>query len=61
MEQCVAECKNHNFDSNTLSYTFFIGTAHYLSIVGGGGGGGGAKKLGCHMNFHVASRRVDRH
>ena len=47
MEQCVAECKNHNSDSNILSNIFFfsilIGTAHNLS-VGGGGGGGGVKK-----------------
>ena len=42
MEQCVAECKNHNFDSNTLSYISFfhffdIGTADYLSVRGGVG------------------------
>ena len=57
MEQCVAECKNHNFDSNTLLYIpffqFLIGTAdYYVSGVGwerlkSSGGG--------HMNFHVAS------
>ena len=23
MEQCVAECKNHNPDSNTVSYKVF--------------------------------------
>ena len=43
MEQCVAACKNHNSDSNTLSYIFFsnqIGAAHYLSVRGVGGGGG---------------------
>ena len=59
MEQCVAECKNHNFDSNALSYIsffqFLIETADYLSVMGGVGtdkkeGGGGG-----HMNFHVAS------
>ena len=40
MEQCVAECKNHNSDSNTLSYIFFLGTAYYVSVCGRGGGGG---------------------
>ena len=41
MEKCVAERKNHNFDSNTLSYIsffqFLIGTADYLSFRGGDG------------------------
>ena len=41
MEQCVAECKNNNFDSNTLSYIsffqFLIGTADYFSVRGGVG------------------------
>ena len=54
MDQCVAECKDHNSDSNILSYIFFTIFNRGRSLFKCQGGG--RLTLGGHMHFHVTGR-----